>query len=53
MDFDVRRFRTTRNERKTPAAMPGLFEQTGRMAVIVPRTLTPVATHAEKSATSR
>jgi hypothetical protein len=49
MDFDVRRFKTTRKERKTPAAMPGfLFEQTVRMAGTAPRPLTPVATSRRK-----
>jgi hypothetical protein len=41
MDFDVRRFKTIRKERKTPAAMPGfLFEQTVRVAGTAQRTLT-------------
>jgi hypothetical protein len=45
MDFDVRRFKTTRKERKTPAAMPEfLFERTVRMAGTAQRTLTPAAT---------
>ena len=49
MDFDVRRFKTTRKERKTPTAMPGfLFEQTARMAGTARRTLTPVATSRRK-----
>jgi hypothetical protein len=45
LGFYVQRFKTTRKECKTPAAMPGfLFEQAERTAATAQQTLVPAAT---------